>query len=88
MQINSDELFSYASELTSQRMYDDALEYYKTILKQNADSQLKAKVYNNMAIIYEIKGENLLARKYYREAINLSNNEEIYRNYQLFLDTL
>jgi len=88
MDVRDKELFSYASELTSRGMYEDALDYYMNILQKDINKDFKAKVYNNMAVIYEIQGDNIKARKYYREAIELTNNENIYQNYKLFLDTL
>src|SRR6056297_837160 len=86
MELKDKEVFSYASSLTSKGMYEDALDYYKGLLDKKLDKNLKAKIYNNMAVIYEIKGENTKAREYYRKAINLTNNKNIYQNYKLFLD--
>lgn len=83
------DIFNYASKLTQIKHTEDALKYYKILLnKKNINKKLKAKIYNNMAVIYESKNYNLEAKKYYKKALKLDDNKKIYKNYRSFLQSL
>ena len=83
---NKNELFAYATKLVKIGASDEALKYYKKVLKMNGlTDREKARVYNNIAVIYEKKGDLITAKKYYVKAIKLSKESEIYKNYRYFV---
>jgi len=90
--INNSDKLEYASKITSLNLYDKAIKYYKEILKsKNIDNLLKAKIYNNLAVLYEMKEKNIKAKHFYRKALklNIQNiNEDILNNYKIFLKTI
>ncbi|HMA68530.1 MAG TPA: tetratricopeptide repeat protein [Candidatus Mcinerneyibacterium sp.] len=90
--INNSDKLEYASKITSLNLYDKAIKYYKEILKsKNIDNLLKAKIYNNLAVLYEMKGKNIKAKQFYRKALKLNIqdiNEDILNNYKIFLKTI
>lgn len=55
--------------------YEDALNIYKYIFKENNSSEI-ANIYNNMAVTYENKKDNKQALLYYEKALNM--RKELY----------
>ncbi|HDS03016.1 MAG TPA: tetratricopeptide repeat protein [Firmicutes bacterium] len=75
----------YGYRLYTLGLYDEAQFHFETLLKQDAMSdQERARILNNLAVIYEMRGEYQEARETYREALTLDSNHEIYENYKRF----
>ncbi len=65
-------------------LFEDAEAYYLNILDMEEDDYVRARIYNNLAVISELKGEYEKARGYYRQSLDLRQDPVIFENYKRF----
>lgn len=77
-----DNMYSYAIELHKQNRFDDAIAYYKEVLKVKTDNP---EVYVNLAIAYKQENNLAMAKQVLQDAkIKFPNNKQISDNLQAF----
>lgn len=75
-----DDMYDYAIELHKQNKFDDAIAYYKEVLKAKADNP---EVYLNLAIAYKQKNDLVSAKQILQTAkVKFPNNKQISDNLQ------
>ncbi|MBN2727272.1 tetratricopeptide repeat protein [Candidatus Mcinerneyibacteriota bacterium] len=80
---------SYGYRLFSLGLYDEADFHYRMMLRnKDLTAEEKARILNNLAVIFEMKEEYLKAREMYREALETDSNGDIYENYKKFMGGL
>ncbi len=74
----------YGIRLVELKQNQEALKLFKKAAEQVKEPAHKAGIYNNIAIIYEVMGETELAREWYKKALELYPDSDIYENYRRF----
>lgn len=75
---------SYGVRLVELKQYREALHIYLAFADKESDPKIKAGIYNNIAIIHEALGETENARAWYKKALELYPDKDIYDNYRRF----
>lgn len=71
---------NYAYYLNAQERYDELLEHLDRAMKVKGVS--KSFIYNELALVYEIKGGYDESVSYYKQAIKYSQNDESIKGYE------
>ncbi len=78
----------YAGRLMRMGMYEDAGMHYERLLAAARTNIEKARILNNLAVIYEAEGQYEKAREYYRRSLEQHEDASVYENYKRFMGGL